>query len=347
MIEVVDYTGKDKDFLVDVPVKTNIWIRPNCQKMQFEVIKNARPSLLFLQSDGGRNEKEQEIIAENRKLIENGIDWNCRLIKIYEETNHGLYEMGDISNECIWGMVDRCVFLEDDHIPSVSFFCFCAEMLKKYENDLRVFAICGMNHIGDYRKPEADYFFSRVGSIWGCACWKRSWEMFYDFAYEKSAYVMERVDEVARKDTVLRKTMRAHMAGQIYQNHPVGAEYMFSFCVYAQNQLLLLPRKNMIKCIGYEEGSTHFCGKEFLSKGAAQILDMQTYEFDFPLKETLYVIPDLYYEKKLKRIMAWHHPVISLYRELVHYVKLIQYGQFRYIGNKLKDKLFKKKEIEK
>ena len=35
-----------KPFLVDVPVKTNIWIRPNCQRKQFEIIKKARPSVL-------------------------------------------------------------------------------------------------------------------------------------------------------------------------------------------------------------------------------------------------------------------------------------------------------------
>ena len=26
-------------YLVDVPVKINIWIRPECQKQQFEIIK--------------------------------------------------------------------------------------------------------------------------------------------------------------------------------------------------------------------------------------------------------------------------------------------------------------------
>lgn len=47
-----------KPWLVDVPVRVQVWIRPECQKAQFEVIKKARPSILFLISDGGRNEKE-------------------------------------------------------------------------------------------------------------------------------------------------------------------------------------------------------------------------------------------------------------------------------------------------
>lgn len=43
-----------KPWLVDVPVKVNIWIRPECQRKQFEALKQARPSILFIQSDGGR-----------------------------------------------------------------------------------------------------------------------------------------------------------------------------------------------------------------------------------------------------------------------------------------------------
>lgn len=55
-----------KPYLVDVPVKVNIWTRPECQRKQFEVIKQARPSILFVTSDGGRNEREWQLIYQNR-----------------------------------------------------------------------------------------------------------------------------------------------------------------------------------------------------------------------------------------------------------------------------------------
>ena len=83
--------SEKKTFLVDVPVRVNIWIRPECQKRQFEVIKKARPSVLFLVSDGGRNEKEWEAIRKNRELIDGGIDWDCTVYRIYEDKNNGLY----------------------------------------------------------------------------------------------------------------------------------------------------------------------------------------------------------------------------------------------------------------
>ncbi len=82
-----------KPYLVDVPVRVNVWIRPEAQRRQFEVLKEARPSVLFLISDGGRNEKEWEAIRQNRALFENEIDWDCKVYKIFEETNNGLYTM--------------------------------------------------------------------------------------------------------------------------------------------------------------------------------------------------------------------------------------------------------------
>lgn len=74
-----------KKYLVDIPVRINIWIRPECQRRQFEVIKKARPSILFIQSDGGRNDEEWQAIYANRKMIDEGIDWDCQVYRLYEE----------------------------------------------------------------------------------------------------------------------------------------------------------------------------------------------------------------------------------------------------------------------
>ena len=115
-----------KPFLVDVPVKTNVWTRPNCQRRQFEVIKKARPSILFIQSDGGRNEQEWELIRQNRRIFDEEIDWDCTIYKIFSDRNLGLYSMYFECEKYIWNQVDRCIFLEADHIPAISYFRFCA-----------------------------------------------------------------------------------------------------------------------------------------------------------------------------------------------------------------------------
>ena len=79
-----------KPYLVDVPVRVSVWIRPEAQRKQFEVLKEARPSTMFLISDGGRNEAEWEALRQNRAIFENEIDWECTVYKIFEENKSPL-----------------------------------------------------------------------------------------------------------------------------------------------------------------------------------------------------------------------------------------------------------------
>ena len=116
--------SKLKPYLVDVPVRLNICIRPESQRKQFEILKEARPSIMFLISDGGRNEREWDAIKQDRALFDNEIDWDCTVYKLYEDENRGLYTMSRKGSELIWSHVDRCIFLEDDHLVSVSYFKF-------------------------------------------------------------------------------------------------------------------------------------------------------------------------------------------------------------------------------
>lgn len=333
-------------FLVDVPVKTNVWVRPECQKAQFEVLRQARPSILIVQSDGGRNDEEWKLIRENRRLFDERVDWDCTVHKLYAEKNYGLYEMGRQTREYIWSEVDRCIYLEDDHIPSVCFFRFCAELLEKYKDDLRVTAICGMNHLGVYDRPTTDYFFSHVGSIWGVAMWKRTVES-YGLDYKEDPYVIDEVCNIAKKDTVFCECMKGYAEGKLVGGHVPGSEFYLSLNMFAQNQLFIVPSKNMISCHGVGSGSTHATDSlKKMSKGDAQFFYMKTYELDGEIRHPGYVFPDLTYEKRMKRVTAWHHPIIHAYRRIVGIIKRVYYGDGKIMLKKLEKKLRGEKHIE-
>lgn len=328
-----------KPYLVDVSVKINIWIRPYCQKKQFEILKKARPSILFIQSDGGRNEKEWELIRENRRIFEEEIDWECTVHKIYADKNYGLYGMNEIACDYLWKHAECCIFLEDDHLPAVSFFYFCAEMLEKYADDLRICAICGMNHLHEYNRPTADYFFSHVGAIWGMAYWKRTYETF-NLDYRDDNYVIDEVCNIAKKDTFFCKSMRGYAFDKKIGGHVPGPEYYLVQNIFAQHQLFIIPKRNMISCIGVGEGSTHATDNiKKMAKGDAQFFYMQTYEIEHDIKHPKYVFPDLTYEKRMKRVTAWHHPIVFYYRRFVSIIKRIRYGEGILIMNKIPQKI--------
>ena len=336
-----------KPFLVDVPVRVNIWIRPECQKRQFEVLKKARPSIMFLISDGGRNEKEWEAIRQNRELIDNGIDWDCTVYRIYEDKNNGLYSMGKKGTELIWSTVDRCIFLEDDYVPSVSFFAFCAELLEKYKDDERIQAICGMNHCGTWEQASSDYFFADEGSIWGMATWNRTNDSRDpEHTYGKDSYIMSLLKENTKNEKVFWNRVKGYAENPLFDNHIAGGEFYHRFEIYGQHRLYIIPKYNMINNIGCTPDGEHATEYKLLPRGIKQIFNMKTYEYEFPLKHPYYVIPDAEYSKKRARIMAVGHPMVVFSRKLESIFLRFKYKGVSGIVSKAKQKIKNSKRIE-
>lgn len=329
-----------KTWLVDVPVKVNIWIRPECQRKQFEVLRQARPSVLFIQSDGGRNEEEWKIIKEHRKMFDTGIDWDCTVYRIYADKNYGLYTMGDMRDKILWSHVDRCILLEDDQIPSVSYFRFCAELLEKYKDDERICCICGMNHLGVSENVSADYFFSRQGSIWGVAMWRRTYEQFDKFSYGKDPYVMSLLKQRTKHNQSVWKRICAYAEKNEYEGHVAGPEFFIEYAMYGFNQLQIIPKYNMINNIGCSEQAAHSSSAEMLPRGIRRVFNMKTYEVKFPIKHPEYVIPDVKYERERNRIMGFNHPLVFWFRKVESFLLMLRYGKWKKAVIKVKNSLF-------
>lgn len=233
-----------KPFLVDVPVLLFVFIRPDTLTKVFDVIKEARPSRLFLVSDGPRenNSTDKIKIQQSRKIVED-IDWDCEVHRIYFNENQGMYETFRKAMDYVFERVDRCIFLEDDVITSVSFFDYCREMLEKYKDDLRVNMVCGMNHLETYNEASADYFFTKGASIWGFALWKRTYNLFYDFAYGGDKYSLNLLVENAKDYKQFQRSLVGYSNDYNYNGHPAGPEFYLALTMFSQNQLNIVPKK--------------------------------------------------------------------------------------------------------
>ena len=326
-----------ENYKVDVPVTIFIWTRPDYQRRQFEVIKKAKPSILLLISDGGRNSTEWENIQLNRNMFEEEIDWQCTIYKLYEETNNGMYTMGKKCFDFVWSHVEYSIFLEDDIIPSVSFFPFCAELLKKYKNDTRICSITGNNQLESWDKCPYDYFFSKEASISGFAMWRRSFEYFYDFSLINNQYNSKLFFDnlYLFKNKNLRKQTYAFTKHGVYEGHVDGTEYWLSFMCYGQNQLHIVSKKNMITNIGFE-GSEHIDVPKRIPKGIRRLFNMKSYDVSFPLNCPSMVLADLEYEKQRNRALGYNEPLILLGRKISRILLVLISGDIRYFVKKIK-----------
>ena len=320
-------------------VQVNIWCRKECQRRQFEIIKKVKPPVLFLVSDGGRNEQEWEAINSNRKMYDSEVDWPCVVHKLYEAENQGMYAMIKKTHEFVWSKVDRCIFLEDDILPSVSFFEYCDELLERYEDDKRISMICGMNHLGISTDVSSDYFFSRQGSIWGIATWKRFYKQFYDFDYKNDKYILSKLLDVSKKDNSFTRQFLGYANDSIFEGHPAAIEFFVNFSIYGQHQLQIIPKKNLISNIGCTGDSSHSDELKRLPLAVRKLFDMKIYEMEFPMKHPQYVIPDLKYEKKRDRLIGRNHPIVRLTRKVERAVYVLKDCDFDYLRKKVIKKI--------
>jgi len=296
--------SETKEWLIDVPVQFNIWIRPECQRRQWDVLRRVRPRILFIVSDGGRDEREWELIRKNREMIDSELDWDCEVHRLYSDRNVGMYQNQMNANEYIWARVDRCIFMEDDNVPSESFFPFCRELLEKYKDDLRISMISGLNVLGDYERPSADYFFSRSCHVWGFATWRRVYENYYNFNYGKDPYVMDLIHKELGGHTAMKKIMDAYAVQEYYQGHKAFEEFFLEFSFFAYHQMAIIPKRNLISNIGATADSAHFVEFSELPKEVQQIFNMKTWTYEFPLKDPEYFVPDYYYDRRVHEIYA-------------------------------------------
>ena len=138
------------DNQMDTPVLLLTFNRPDTTVQVLEAIRAARPTRLFVASDGPRPNvpTDAERVAATRALVDEMIDWPCHVEYRYSDTNQGC-GIG-VASAISWFFEheEAGIILEDDTVPSASFFLFCDELLERYREDERIGMISGTNHTG-------------------------------------------------------------------------------------------------------------------------------------------------------------------------------------------------------
>ena len=166
----------------EVPILFIIFSRPETTKVVFEGLRKLKPTSLFIACDGPRSHKPEDPqkIAESKEIVA-GIDWPCDVKTLYRTENLGCGKGPAQAIDWFFTHVKEGIILEDDCVPSDSFFTFCGEMLDRYRNDEQVMHISGTNFQDGIKRGSSDYYFSVHQHCWGWATWKRAWERFdYD-----------------------------------------------------------------------------------------------------------------------------------------------------------------------
>ena len=242
------------------PVLVIAFNRPDLLRVLLDRLRLVRPSRIFVAIDGPRasREGEAERVQECRDLVAS-IDWPCEVSTQFQDRNLGCGLGVTTAISWFFSHVERGIILEDDIIPDPSFFTFCAELLERYEHDLRVFAIAGCNFAPKdaLEHPEQAYRFSQVPHIWGWATWRRSWQQHQlDIAGWRSRLPIRTL--WSRLGHSVPATVYWTGIFELLARKQVDTwDGQFVLASMASQQLTATTNVNLIENIGFGETATH------------------------------------------------------------------------------------------
>ena len=151
--------------------------RPDTTARVFAAIRKARPARLYVAVDGPRSLRrgEDALCAEVRRIV-SAVDWPCTAHTLFRDSNLGCKRAVSSAIDWFFSHEKQGIILEDDCLPSISFFTFCEQMLDRHRDDKRVFAIQG-NFFGGVQRGArpSSYVFSKMFYMWGWATWADRW----------------------------------------------------------------------------------------------------------------------------------------------------------------------------
>lgn len=254
----------------DTPVLFVIFNRPETTFRVFEKIKKNRPKRLYIASDGPRTEEDVIKVKKARSIIER-IDWDCEVSTFFRSQNVGM-ALGYFSAvQFLFDNEEKGIILEDDTLPSQSFFRYCSELLDKYQDDTRVMNICGFNACEDMKSGNDSYFFSYLGHAWGWATWRRAWNLC-SFSLQNWDRVQQYSTSPYHSLAYFRKGFESLAAGS-----SKSCVLRWYYAIAVQNGLNIIPRQSLIQNIGIGEDSTTTLSSP------PEYANMTAHELEFPL----------------------------------------------------------------
>ncbi len=285
----------------DTPILLIVFNRPEKTQKLFDIIKKLKPKKLFVAADGPRD-KETDIYncREVRKIFDD-IEFNCDIHKRFNIKNDGLKKNVKNSIDWFFSKVEKGIILEDDCMPSLSFFNFCQELLDRYEKNEKIMQINGTNLGIDYsKKVKETYFFSKLNHVWGWASWRRAWNKFdHDFSNFLENESKNYIKEYYENDQIY-EWMKVYFEKAIDKTDNIWSTY-WSYSIFKNDGICITPVKNLVQNIGFDGSGTS--GKSEIFK---EFSDTKIHELSIivhPKKPFFDINNDRYmFEKKIKKI---------------------------------------------
>ena len=227
--------------------------RFNTAEKVFESIRQAKPPRLYFASNAPNpdNAGEEQRVAEVRALIER-IDWPCKLYTLFRDKHLSVKYSIPSAIDWFFETEEMGIILEDDCLPSKSFYYFCDKLLERYKFDMRIWHITGDNFQDGIKRGGSDYYFSNYAHVWGWATWKSRW-INYDIE-------LSNINPVNKIQALFSKKEFNywHRIFKLTKENKINTwDYQWLFTIWSNDAFSVIPNKNLVSNIGYGIDAEH------------------------------------------------------------------------------------------
>ena len=140
------------------------------------VLFKYQPSKLYLAMDAPKDEDDRAIQNRIIELVSKSFS-DSKLLLIRAESNQGTGLFIPDAITKFFEFEEFGIILEDDCVPTLTFFEYCQQLNSRHENIPQIMAICGSNLFTDGEQGDA-YCLGPFFVPWGWATWRDKWESF-------------------------------------------------------------------------------------------------------------------------------------------------------------------------
>jgi hypothetical protein len=240
------------------PIALFVYNRPEHTRRTLQFLQQnelAADSCLFIFSDGPKNAKQAEKVAEVRALIKQ-VDGFKSFEIIERSSNLGLANSVISGVSLLMEQFGRAIVFEDDLITSPYTLRYFNDALARYQNEEKVM------HIGAYMYPlplpESEQlpetFFFRAATSWGWATWARAWQQFNpDVEALMKQFDSEQKHQFSIEGSMnFWKQMQELKAGR---NNSWAIRWYAS--IFLKGGLTLNPAHSLVSNIGHDGSGVH------------------------------------------------------------------------------------------
>lgn len=242
------------------PIVLFVYNRPWHTQKTIESLKEnilASESILYIFSDGPKNDKAIESVIAIRKYIKT-INGFKKINIIEREVNLGLANsiIDGVSN--VINDYGKVIVLEDDLITSPYFLKFMNEALNFYQDNQNIYSITGFSFSTEYMNFPADFIDDVYLNIrpmsWSWATWKDKWagidwdvKDFTNFINSKKLR-----NDFNRGGTDLTNMLKAQMNGEI-------DSWYIRWCynAFLKKKYTIYPKISFVNNIGHDRTGVH------------------------------------------------------------------------------------------